>query len=295
MRGFHVVAAVIAATSTPTYAACNHPDFLRGLATLESRVNPAARNRYGYVGLFQMGEAAFKDAGFYQGDPTRANDWTGSWTGVHGVRSLQDFHARPDAQVKAVVAYHNAVRAQIRQLGLDRSIGTTVNGVAVSLSGLVAGAHLVGVGNLKSLIDSRGGTVPRDGNGTSVTAYMSALGGCEVDTEAPSFATVAAAQGVGSVAVGPRTPSLTAELPDTRPTARPPSTDEAFATATGRTAADLREAIATIAATLLLLWVAWTSQSNFFAWCKRRTTFYAMKADIVRSCIVLCVVLVILQ
>jgi hypothetical protein len=58
---------------------------------------------------------------------------------------------------------------------------------------------------------------------------------------------------------------------------------------------EVRDAIAAIIATLLTLWLVWTSQANFFAWSRRRMSFFAMKADIVRACIVLCVVLVILQ
>jgi len=202
----------------------------------------------------------------------------------------------PDAQVKAIVAYHKSALGQIRQLGLDRSIGTAVNGTAITLSGLVAGAHLVGVGGLRTFIASGGTQMPRDGNGVPVTAYMSALGGCDIRGEAPSFAAVSAAAGVGSsLAVGPATHRPAAGIPEPAPRARSFSSDDAFTAATGRTAADVREAIAAIVAMLLLLWVAWTSQSNFLAWCRGRMPFYAMKADIVRSCVVLCVVLVILQ
>ncbi|CAG0946132.1 hypothetical protein GPROT2_03583 [Gammaproteobacteria bacterium] len=260
---------------------------------MESSLDPTERNPYGYVGLYQMGEAALQDAGYYRGDRTRTNDWTGSWTGASGINNLADFFANPDAQVEAVVGYHNRVLAQIRQFGLERSIGTTIAGVPVTLSGLVAGAHLVGVGNLLQFVNSAGATVPRDGNGVPVTSYIAALGGCTVGSTAPAFATVAAAAGsagVGPVPVLPPSAGVPAPPP---PVAVGPST--AFALASGQQLSALRDAIAAIVATLLTLWLVWTSQSGFFAWCKRRMSLFALKADIVRGCIVLCVVLVVLQ
>ena len=63
--------------SAAALAECSHIDFLHDLGMRESRLDPSARNPFGYIGLFQMGEAALQDAGYYRGDMTRANDWTG--------------------------------------------------------------------------------------------------------------------------------------------------------------------------------------------------------------------------
>lgn len=288
-----LLATLLGTATTVASAACSHTDFLHDLGMRESGLDPGARNPFGYVGVFQMGEAALQDAGYYRGDGTRANDWSGSWTGVGGINSLADFLARPDAQVQATVAYHNRLLAQIRQAGLDRFVGSTVGGVPVTLSGLVAGAHLVGIGNLQTFINSPGGTLPRDGNGVPITTYMADLGGCDLGSIAPSFATVAAAAGGAGVGLVP-VPPPGAGIPGApSPTAVDPST--AFALASGRQPIEVRGAIAAIVATLLTLWLLWTSQSLFFAWWRRRLSLYAMEADIIRGCIVLCVVLVVLQ
>jgi integrating conjugative element protein (TIGR03758 family) len=251
-------------------------------------------NEYGYVGVFQMGETALQDTGYYRGDSTRANDWSGSWTGRDGINSLADFYAHPDVQVKAVVAYHNTLISQIQRLGLDRSIGTIVGGVPVTMSGLVAGAHLVGARSLQRFINSSGATVPKDGNNVAVTQYMTRFGGCDFDSTAPSFAAVAAAGGGASdLTPTPITAPTTGPLP--RPVRIALDPDSAFAMASGRRPAEVREAITAIVATLLTLWLAWTTQAIFFAWWRGRISFFAMKAEIIRGCIMLCVVLVILQ
>jgi integrating conjugative element protein (TIGR03758 family) len=288
-----LLAVLLGMASAAACAQCSHTDFLYDLGMRESRLDPSARNPFGYIGLFQMGEAALQDAGYYRGDLTRANDWTGSWTGAGGINSLGEFYARPDSQVQAIVAYHNGLVGQIRSLGLDRSVGSTVGGVPVTLSGLVAGAHLVGIGNLQTFINSSGSTVPRDGNGVPITTYIAELGGCAVGSSAPSFAAVVAATGGAGVGPAPVVPPTTGVPIAPSPIAVDPST--AFAMASGRQPMEVRDAIAAIIATLLTLWLAWTSQATFSAWCRRRTSLFAMKTDIIRGCIVLCIVLVILQ
>lgn len=287
------MAVLLSMASAAACARCNHADFLHDLGMRESRLDPNARNPFGFVGIFQMGEAALQDAGYYRGDATRANDWSGGWTGVGGITSLTDFHARPDVQVQAIVAYHNQLVTQIRRSGLDRSIGSTVGGVPITLSGLVAGAHLVGIANLGRFVNSAGATVPRDGNNVPITRYIAELGGCAMGATAPTFAAVAAAASGAGVGIAPPLPPASGVPAAPAPLAWDPST--AFSLASGQRPSDVRNAIAAIVATLLTLWLAWTTQACFFAWSRRRMSFFAMKADIVRGCIVLCVLLVILQ
>jgi len=286
----------VVALGTASLAAwprCSHTDFLHDLAMRESRMKPGAINPFGYIGLFQMGEAALQDAGYYRGDLTRKNDWTGAWTGRGGAGSLADFFARPDVQVQAIVAYHDGLVGQIRRFGLDRTIGTTIAGVEVTLSGLVAGAHLVGIGNLQTFINSSGSTLPRDGNGVAITTYIAELGGCAISSTAPTFAAVAGA--TGGAGVGPAPPAPPVVGVPTAPSPIAVDPDTAFTMASGRRPLEVREAMAAIVATLLTLWLVWTSQASFFAWWRGKMSLFAMKADIVRACIVLCVLLVILQ
>jgi hypothetical protein len=169
------LAIVLAAGAAGTCA-----DFLNALAQRESSKNAQAQNRYGYVGLFQMGEAALIDAGFYRSDGTGANDWRGSWTGAGGITSLRDFMDHPEAQVAAVTAYHQRLWTTIQRRGLDRYLGQSIAGVEMTRSGMIAAAHLVGAGNLAAFLRSGGKAVPRDGNGTTLTEYVSRFGGYEL-------------------------------------------------------------------------------------------------------------------
>jgi hypothetical protein len=194
---------VLAAAAAGTCA-----DFLNALARRESSLNPQAQNPYGYVGLFQMGEAALIDAGFYRPDGTGRNDWRGTWTGAGGVTSLQAFKDSPAAQVAAVTAYHQRLWATIQALGLDRYVGQTVGGVQMTRSGMIAAAHLVGAGNLATFLRSGGVTVPRDGNGTPLTEYAARFGGYELTGSGANCADFASGVPTGGIPIGgtPSTP-----------------------------------------------------------------------------------------
>jgi integrating conjugative element protein (TIGR03758 family) len=289
----HAATALVAAAVHVLAPACDHTDFLHDLAQRESGLNPAAINAYGYAGLFQMGEGALQDAGYYRGDLTRANDWTGAWTGRDGITSLSDFRAHPDAQVRALVAYHGRLLSQIRSFGLDRAIGSMIDGVEISLSGLVAGAHLVGIGNLQRFVNSGGSMVPRDGNGVAITTYVAELGNCNIDSSVPTFAAVANALGGAGAGLWP-IPAPGAGVPAS-PSPLSVDPDTAFSIASGRSPFEVREAITLLLAMLLFLWLAWTAMSLFQGWRKYSLSLFAMQADVVRATVLLCVLLVILQ
>ncbi len=125
--------------------------FLEALGARESGADYGAVNRAGYVGKYQMGEAALIDAGYYQADGTARNDWRGRWTGRDGVNSCKDFLASPRAQENAVRAYHKRVWGYVRRAGLDRYAGSTVGQVNITPLGLLAGAHLVGTGKAATI------------------------------------------------------------------------------------------------------------------------------------------------
>ena len=58
-------------------------------------------------------------------------------------------------------------------------VGTVVNGVYITESGLLAGAHLAGAGNVKKWL--RNGKRFKDGLGTSVVSYIELFGGYKLD------------------------------------------------------------------------------------------------------------------
>lgn len=276
-------------------AAGTFEDYLKALATQESSMNPTIVNPYGYVGLFQMGEAALQDAGYYKGDSTpKTNDWSGGFTGKNGVNSIADLKANPDAQVAAVVAFENAQWKQIQALGLDNAIGKTINGVLITQSGLLAGAHLVGVGGLQKFINSNGAIVPVDGNGTAISQYISQFGGYTISSVPPTYAAVLGATGGSGFGTAPPPPSTSTIVLGSKTSSVSPST--AFALGTGGyTPTQVRDMVTGVVATLMLTWVAWTAWSQFGSWRKGNIALANMQWDILRATTVFTIAVVMLQ
>lgn len=255
-------------------AAGNCADFLNALARRESSMDPQAHNPYGYVGLFQMGEAALIDAGYYRSDGTGRNDWVGAWTGVNGVSSLEDFKNNPQAQAAAITAYHARVWSYIQAQGLERYLGQTVGGVEMTRSGMIAAAHLVGTGNLGTFLRSNGTIVPRDGNRTPITEYASRFGGYELTGSAANCAEFARGVPTGGVPIGSGTGATT---PGTH---RPPTgvaagdvpgdnvdSAEAYYRSTGYSMDEAGRTVRAVLSAVLMLAAAWSVIGNwsFFA------------------------------
>lgn len=159
------------------------------------RVSPQTQyrriNEAGYLGKYQMGEQILKDNGYYnfRGDPaqdnTRIQDWKGQWTGKRGINSIDDFINSPSAQEYAIRESMRQRWQAIHAAGLDKFVGTNFRGVRVTESGLLAGAHLVGVGRDNGLKRTNRGLVAmflynktvRDGNKVDAMFYIQTFGG----------------------------------------------------------------------------------------------------------------------
>lgn len=149
-------------------------------------------NWLGFIG-YQFGESLLIDLGyykddFYYGSGASSNTWDGTWTGKHGVYSLEDFktgQAQTFAIQEAFGYNLEILQNQLAAYGksLDDYIGTThsymQNGKTVSveltLSGILAANHLRGAwGTASLLLDNR---VSADENGTSILQYIQQFGG----------------------------------------------------------------------------------------------------------------------
>jgi hypothetical protein len=290
-------AAALLGLAGPVLAAGTCSDYLNALARRESSLNPQAQNAYGYVGLFQMGEAALVDAGYYRADGTGANDWRGTWTGLGGVTSLQDFKNDPAAQAAAVAAYHQRVWGYVRSQGLDTYIGSTVGGVPVTQSGLIAAAHLVGTGNLARFLASNGATVPTDGNGTALTEYLASFGGYSLFGSGADCAAWASGTPTGGVDVDTAdTPATGGGTPfGVAPPAMPISADQAFYDMTGRTSGELGRLIRLTTGALLFLIAAWSWLGSWDLYSEGRTTQHHFLHDNQRLLVLVLAVLLVLS
>lgn len=175
----------------------NYADLLRALGQNESGNNYSFVSSVGYLGRFQFSEEALQAIGFYHGDGTHALDFVGGWTAkAHslGVWDKASFLANPAAQDAAQNAWFQQVWQDATALGLPGYIGQWVAGVQVSASGLLAGAHLVGVWNLKSWLESGGAIDTRDPYGTPVSQYVGKFGGYDTPFSGVSSGVSSSAQ-----------------------------------------------------------------------------------------------------
>lgn len=161
----------------------SYQNFLESLAARESGGNYQAINSYGYLGKYQMGEAALIDSGYYTKDGTANNDWRGQWTGKDGISSSIDFLKNTDAQETAIRDYMSIQWKYIEHFKLDEYVGKELNGITITESGLLAGAHLKGVGGLKDAIENELDGQFTDAYGTDIQEYIANFGNFETPYE----------------------------------------------------------------------------------------------------------------
>jgi len=187
----------------------------------------------------------------------------------------------------------------IQNLGLTKYLGQTINGVEITQSGLLAGAHLVGYGGLKKYLTSNGADDVKDGNKTPISQYIQKFGGYTVGGPVPSYAAVAAAAGGSGMPIGSTTvatPGTSSGAVSTAPTyslPAAPSMDalpsEAFFSNTGYQMGDVSDLITKIFAASLFLWLVWMMLGTWKSFNEGRLAMAQFKTDIVRALIILMV------
>lgn len=143
----------------------DYHDFLDALAVAESSDQYDAENRYGYLGRYQMGELALREADFL--------DENGNWTAVaksYGIASKGDFLNSPEGQDAAILACHKRLWGYILHYGLNDYVGMTYQGVLVTDSGLLAACHLIGAKAMEQAL--KNDEPAYDANRMSAGEYM---------------------------------------------------------------------------------------------------------------------------
>ncbi len=131
--------------------------FKEALAFKESQGKYHKVNTLGYLGKYQFGRETLKSVGIHD--------------------SLA-FLRNPKLQEKAFVALLSKNKWELRDEIKEYS-GKVVDGVKITESGLLAAAHLGGVGSVKKFLCSNGARKCKDDYGTSVKSYMKWFGGYE--------------------------------------------------------------------------------------------------------------------
>ncbi|MBQ7580876.1 MAG: bacterial Ig-like domain-containing protein [Clostridia bacterium] len=168
------VATVVSVFSAAAFALPDFEDeygaFLEKLGYQESRNDYTVVNSYGYLGRWQIGHMALKDIGFMI-DSTHYSTLAASY----GVYSDSDFLNNPAAQDYCVQALHKKIWGYILHYGDEKYIGKTMWDTKITISGMIAAGHHVGVGGLHEMLES--GKAVSDANGYSAVNSLKNLGG----------------------------------------------------------------------------------------------------------------------
>jgi len=129
--------------------------FKEDLAMSESSNKYDVVNDKGYMGKYQFGDARLEDF-------KNANkDYK---------FTKKEFLNDPNLQEDVFSWHVEDINSYIDSRGLDKYIGTEINGVTITRDGLIAGAHLGGKTGLKNFLST--GKDKEDSYGTSISEYI---------------------------------------------------------------------------------------------------------------------------
>jgi hypothetical protein len=136
-------------------------DFATAVGERESGGRYDAKNELNYLGKYQFGLARLTDMGLCERIPgtTGFSNKSFRWIPPH---SEAEFLSSPAIQDAIFKRHVDDLRRQLRRFE----------------SGLVAGAHLLGVGGIRELIFE--GRIGKDANGTAITSYVSRFSNFEL-------------------------------------------------------------------------------------------------------------------
>ena len=147
--------------------------FLGAIGKRESNNAYDAVNSIGFSGKYQFGDGALEDLGYLKPGTTakysvkNALLISENWTGKDGITSRDAWLTNPQVQEKAMIDYTNRNLKTLKRIG-----GLTSSDDKLTISGMLAGSHLLGAGGMKNWRRGAGGA---DAYGTTGDEYY-ALG-----------------------------------------------------------------------------------------------------------------------
>ena len=139
--------------------------FINDLGFRESGNNWVCINRIGCFGEWQFSERTLKYLGFRK-------------------ITLRRFRANPNIFPRDLQAEALKTLIRVNMIYLkdhERFIGTTIRGIKVTKSGMIAASHLGGAGSIKKYLDSGGRINRRDTFGTPVSEYLKNFSSYDID------------------------------------------------------------------------------------------------------------------
>jgi hypothetical protein len=92
--------------------------------------------------------------------------------GKDEIWSIRDFLNNPKAQENAQKIFKKKQWGYLKAVGADKYLGLIINGILITPSGLLAGAHLKGAGSVIKYLKSNGQIIEKDGFNTSIEDYL---------------------------------------------------------------------------------------------------------------------------
>ncbi len=131
--------------------------YKEAIAFKESQGKYKKVNTLGYMGKYQFGKETLKTI---------------------GIHDSNHFLNNPRIQEKAFVALIAKNKSELKDI-IQKYEGQVVAGVLITESGILAAAHLGGVGSVKKFFKHDGKRYFKDAYGTSIRSYMREFGGYE--------------------------------------------------------------------------------------------------------------------
>ena len=131
--------------------------YKEAIAFKESQGKYKKINSLGYLGKYQFGSETLKTV---------------------GVHDNGQFLNSPKMQEKAFVALLAKNKSKLQDV-IQKYEGRVITGILVTESGILAAAHLGGVGSVKKFFKNNGNRYFKDAYGTSIRSYMRDFGGYE--------------------------------------------------------------------------------------------------------------------
>lgn len=123
------------------------------LALLESSGDARAINSYGYMGKYQFSKKLLRRLNFSS-------------------KEIEEFVYSDELQERAIDTLTSHNMEVLRNYGLIPHVGSKVDGITITMNGMLAGAHLRGPYSVKQYIESKGSIDLADGYGTKVSDYL---------------------------------------------------------------------------------------------------------------------------
>jgi hypothetical protein len=161
-----------------------YQQFKDDLGKRESSNNYACKNQWGFLGRYQFGKQRLCDLGLTE-LALEQKKVAFHWTAPFSEEIFLSNHKLQDAVFDAHVM---ALKKTIN-FAYKKYLDTTIQGILVTLSGIIACGHLLGLGGFMKFAK---GDTPKDALGTSAQEYVKKFSGYEIPEkiEIPKFETL---------------------------------------------------------------------------------------------------------